>query len=314
MTPVQLCKSLYRQIAAPSSHAAILLFHRINEVDQNAFGPDPQLSVSPAVFEDIVSRLASGFRPVALPELISQLKDDGSYPSHSVVLTFDDGFRDTLTMALPILETYEVPATVYVTTGFVEGSVLPYEYVLAHHIEHHRTLCLHWEDEQYSWILDSREAQERCYREVKAIGKPLSPARREQLLECLDPAPETTKLNGQYMTPEETAELAQHPLVTVGAHTHSHPMLSALDSDTARSDIQRGHKRLEEITGGPVSHFSYPYGAYGVSVQNVIREMGFSSGVTTQSAMVTPASFDLMSLPRIEVQGTNILHEMTQQL
>jgi peptidoglycan/xylan/chitin deacetylase (PgdA/CDA1 family) len=295
---------------------AILLFHRVAEVAQKTIGPDAQISVNPSVFEHVIRRLATDFQPMPLSEIVRRLQGGKALPKRSVVLTFDDGFLDTLTTARPILEKYDVPATCYITTGFAEGSVCPYEYLLAHYLETIDHVQVHWGGETETWTLGTLEDRKECYRTIKEIGKPLPSSGRMRLLESLRPQVEDsidkTRACPEYMSPGEVAELAAHSLFTVGAHTHTHPLLSALSPKEARAEVDRGLDRLREMTNAPVWHFSYPYGGCSSATIEIVKDIGFESGVTTQPVAVNAWHHSPHQLPRIEIQSLSEIDNLIQ--
>lgn len=109
-----------------SAHPVILRYHRVTE-----FGPDPNgLAVSPRFFDEHLAVLRARYQPTPLQALVRAIRT-GSGPPHGVVVTFDDGYRDNLLQALPLLERHDIPATVFVTTGFVgRGEFLAAEELL----------------------------------------------------------------------------------------------------------------------------------------------------------------------------------------
>lgn len=296
--------------------AAILLFHRIEHVSDETIGPDAEISLSPSVFEEVVRQLSTQFRPLPLPDIVDRLRCGRALPKRSVALTFDDGFRDTLTTAHPILEKYDVPATCFVTSGFVDESVRPYEYVLANYVETVEHVQLHWDGETETWTLCTLEDRKECYRAIKTMAKPLPSSERQSLLESLRPRVEdsidASRACPEYMSPEEVSELASHPLFTVGAHAHTHPLLSSLSPEEARTDIEGGLDRLRGMTGAPIRHFSYPYGGCSSMTVEIVKDVGFESAVTTQAVAANAYHHSPHQLPRIEVQDLSAINNLSQ--
>lgn len=99
------------------SHALILIYHRVSDLSS-----DPQLlSVNPGHFEAHIKYLAENYRPVSLTTLVDIIRNKQKIPRGLVCITFDDGYADNLWNAKPILEKYNVPATVFITTGYVDS-------------------------------------------------------------------------------------------------------------------------------------------------------------------------------------------------
>jgi peptidoglycan/xylan/chitin deacetylase (PgdA/CDA1 family) len=296
--------------------AAILLLHRVENVNGETIGPDAEIALSPSVFEEVVRQLSTQFRPLPLPDIVHRLRSGKALPKQSVALTFDDGFRDTLTTARPILEKYDVPATCYVTSGFVDETVRPYEYVLAHYVEAVSHVQLHWEGETQTWTLGTLADRKECYRAIKTMGKPLPTSGRKRLLRSLRPrvgdSIDAARACPEYMSPEEVSELENHPLFTIGAHTHTHSLLSSLSSEEARAEIQGGLDRLQGMINAPIRHFSYPYGGCSSATSDMVKDIGFDSAVTTQPVAVNARHHSPQQLPRIEVQDLSDIDNLNQ--
>ncbi len=94
---------------------SILLYHRVTEVPSDPWA----LSVTPDHFAGHLEILREYTRPISLQQLSQGLRE-GNLPDCSVVVTFDDGYADNLLNAKPLLERYDVPATVFLATGLVE--------------------------------------------------------------------------------------------------------------------------------------------------------------------------------------------------
>jgi hypothetical protein len=112
----------------------ILMYHQISpeRTPPTGFDPNIGLCVPVELFEQQVQYLSRHYRCLSLPQALDGLRA-GTLRQPSVVLTIDDGYRDSLLLALPVLERYRVPATIYVTTGYVQGTAslwwLEYEFI-----------------------------------------------------------------------------------------------------------------------------------------------------------------------------------------
>jgi len=298
---------IYRRLTSngslPRTSIACLMFHRIAEVKEEEIGPYPAITISPSVFEDIIAFFSKHFRAMALPDLVTHLANRTPPPSNTFVVTFDDGFVDTWSVAKPILENYEVPATVYVTTGYIGGEVFPYEFELADLIASRDRVHFHWDGCEYHWDFKNKQDRERCYTEIKRIGKPYSYALRKELMARVLGENDLPKSQGSlFMNWQQVAELSQSPLITIGAHTHRHPLLPLLRSEEAFDEIESSKNLLESKLGFPVHHFSYPYGASNLTVQSLVQTCGFTSAVGGKPGGINPSSFDRFAISRIEIK------------
>ena len=103
-------------------HANIICFHRVNDYDNS------QLSASTRLFEEIIREVRSRYHPVPLQKLIDGLNNNKAIRPKTVAITFDDGYRDNLLFAAPILRKYDVPATFFIISGYIgTDKVLPWD-------------------------------------------------------------------------------------------------------------------------------------------------------------------------------------------
>lgn len=286
----------------------ILMYHRIA---QDALDPW-QLCVSPANFAAQMQVIRRRRRPMALAELMRQLQQ-GRCPSGAVVVTFDDGYRDNLLAALPVLEASDVPATVFCTAGYV-GSEQSFwwDRLAALLLAPERlppTLAidvgnLHWRQDLGPAVSSNSEPGARLafYREFWARLRPLAEADRALALEAIaawsaDAGVAQTPIA---LSHQQLSTLAASPLIEIGAHSVTHAALPALTPEAQRREIGQSKAQLEAMIGRPVRHFAYPFGDQSAETATLVRDAGFQSSCTTEHGAVR-AGTDLFQLPRIAV-------------
>ena len=299
--------SLYRRLTSNERLSrpsiACLTFHRIAEVKEEEIGPYPAITISPSAFEAIIAFFSKYFRAMAFPELVTQLANREPLPSNAFAVTFDDGFVDTWSVAKPILENYGVPATVFVTTGFISGEIYPYEFELADTIAFRDGLHFHWDGFDYHWDFKSKGDRERCYAEIKRIGKPYPYSlRRDLMTTVLEGHEPLSQKRALYMNWRQVVELSRCSFVTIGAHTHRHVLLPSLTQEAARDEIDSSKNILQAKLGTPINHFSYPYGASNRTVKSLVQNCGFTSAVGGRPGGVDPGSVDCFAIPRLELR------------
>jgi peptidoglycan/xylan/chitin deacetylase (PgdA/CDA1 family) len=267
----------------------IPVLHHVAEDEAARIGPRSQYATPP---DRLTTYLESREeRPSRLP---------GEGEEDWILLTFDDGYRDVLTNAVPVLERFGVQAIVFVTTGFVSGDAYPYELELAAVIEHHDRL----QPESTAPPVEAKgkEAKWALYRQLRRPLKPQSHRAREARLDQL------SELNGYdrsrfqdepFLSWEEIAELDRHPLVTIGAHSHTHPVLTRRAPWTAYREMKESKRRIERVLGREVHHVSYPYGRHNLLVRLLARLAGFRWAFTTEANCPdSVAECNPMALPR----------------
>jgi peptidoglycan/xylan/chitin deacetylase (PgdA/CDA1 family) len=288
---------------------AILMLHHVRPWRERAFAPNRLLEVTPDFLDAVLCRCrAIGLDLVAMDDVPGRLADADATPF--VALTFDDGYRDTLDEALPVLRRHGAPATVYVTPGFAD-----------------RTAPL--------WWLDLEEAVERLARIEVDLGE------GPEVLAASSPGDKTAAFERIYWAlrtgPEERLRstiaalaaragvdslgsvatlcldwdgirlLAADPLVTIGAHTMTHPMLAKHPPEVARDEMEQSRRVIEDAIGRPVVHCAYPVGDPGSAGSREFRaatEMGFVTAVTTRPGMLFPEHAAIpTALPRVSLNG-----------
>jgi peptidoglycan/xylan/chitin deacetylase (PgdA/CDA1 family) len=315
-----------RNTLAPG--ALILMYHRVAEVDLDPW----ELCVTPQHFAEHLEVLRRQVRVVSLQQLTQEI-EEGKSVHRSVALTFDDGYADNFLNAEPLLEQYDIPATVFVANGYVEQEQeywwdeLERLFLQPGTVPEKLELNLnnrsyYWElgaaaeyrEEDYQrhqrWHAEQKydpTPRHSLYRSVWKLMQPLLASQQHQLLQELRVWAGTaseTRPTHRPLTLAELSILDQIPLIEVGAHTVMHPFLSALPVELQRHEIQQGKARLEEILGHPVRSFAYPYGDFTPETVALVQEAGFDRACSTISARVQPKS-DRFQLPRVEVLDWN---------
>ena len=272
----------------------ILAYHRVLD------GADPlRGDITADAFEEHMRVVARYFNAVPLGDGVRGL-EQGKLPARAVAITFDDGYADNHSVALPILKRYGLPATIFVASGFLDGGRMWNDTV----IESIRNMPGESVDLEelglgrHATGSDTQRAT--ATHAVLMKLKYLASDERKRLtgeLAARAAGPLPTDL---MLTSAQVRELSNAG-VEIGAHTVSHPILTSLDPATARSEITGAKQRLEDITGRPVRSFAYPNGKPGVDYDDdhvtMVRESGFDVAVATCLGMARPGA-DHLQLPR----------------
>jgi peptidoglycan/xylan/chitin deacetylase (PgdA/CDA1 family) len=274
-------------LAGRGNRLCVVNYHRILAV------PDPLLESEPdlATFRWQMALLARGFNVLPLPEALAAL-DAGTLPPRAVCITFDDGYRSVHDLALPVLREFGLPATVFVTSGFVgEGNMWNDRIIEA--VQGLKGETLDLSDHGLGrFALDTLEARKQTLGRLTERSKYLPPAARAALVERLEAMVGDELAPGLMLTPENIRKL-QASRIEIGAHTVTHPILTSLDDETARLEITAGKADLEEITGRSVRLFAYPNGKPGMDFDArhaaMVREAGFDAAFTTLPGPITRA-------------------------
>ncbi len=272
----------------------VITYHRILSK------PDPLLESEPDVaeFRWQMEVLARCFNVLPLSQALKQL-DAGRLPPRAVCVTFDDGYRSVHDLALPVLREFGLPATVFVTSGFLDGGTMWNDRII--------TAVQSLKTEQVDMsefglgLLPLGSVEDRKAASLHLIdgAKYLPPAERSRLVEHLE-ALVGSPSRGLMLTPEMVVNLDRNG-VEIGAHTVTHPILTSLDGNSARAEIVGSKEYLEQLLGKPVPLFAYPNGKVGVDFDashiSILRESGFAAAFTTAIGAITRKQ-DRFQLPR----------------
>jgi peptidoglycan/xylan/chitin deacetylase (PgdA/CDA1 family) len=289
----------------------ILTLHHVRPPRRDRFQPNRLLEVTPRFLCRVIADLrGAGLDLVSLDEMHRRLREQ-DFSRRFVCLTFDDGYRDTLQFAYPILKAADAPFAVYVATSFADrlGELwwLALEAVIAR-------------NDRVGLVIDGRNRTFDCASAVEKRAlydglywwlraRPTETEMREvvrNLAACygVDIA---TFCKEACMTWDELAQLAADPLVTIGAHTVNHPMLAKLPEETARAEMDLSRSVIEAALAVRPAHLSFPVGDPGSAGPREFRlaaGLGFKTAVTTRPGVLFPEHAQhLTALPRISLNG-----------
>jgi peptidoglycan/xylan/chitin deacetylase (PgdA/CDA1 family) len=288
----------------------ILLYHRITETEGGNTSDIFSLGVSPKCFGEHLSVLRKIGTPISLDEMSRGLKN-GNLPRCPIAITFDDCYADNYYQAKPLLEQYEVPATVFVVTGcmgksywwdelsniFFQPETLP------------KSLNLSVDGHSFKGQIrdDSESSRMRIMRSLHQQMKLISEENRQRMLKELSEWAGIGRINLQAhrsSTAEEVKKLADGGLIEIGGHTVNHPPLSFLSHPDQQLEIVQSKTDLEKILGTEVMSFSYPYGLktdFTPESIAIVRNAGFERACTNVIDVISLRSH-LLELPRFWVK------------
>jgi len=313
-----------RGIIAPGP--TILLYHRVAELTA-----DPQLlAVSPAHFDGHLSVLKKHYNIMPLDDLVTAVIN-GIVPKKAVAITFDDGYADNFQHAWPLLKKHSIPATIYLTTGYISSNREFFcdelERLLLCQKKLPQTIRLIISGRQYEWFLrpksnstldihnnswsienlDNPTPAHRAYREIHQLVRILPYEMQRQILDQIRKAvgdDGSARPSHLAMSWGQIKKIADDRLVNIGAHTVNHAYLSSLSINAQQSEIIGSVKAIESHINKKVTSFAYPYGtrdAYDGNTLSVMRQIGFMNSVSNYRARISP-SVDPYQLPRLIIR------------
>jgi peptidoglycan/xylan/chitin deacetylase (PgdA/CDA1 family) len=273
----------------------VLFFHRVLPTYDPLLPDEP----TPAAFEQLLRWLRTQFTLLPLGEALKRLNED-RVPAGAAAITFDDGYRDNLEVAAPLLLRHGVPATFFVTTAYADGGLMWNDRL----IEAIRATSADRLDLEAVGLgrLSLRSDAERRAAVVRLIDrlKYVPGTGRDRAVADVTRACQPSSEPRLMMNADELRHLLSLGFA-IGAHTASHPILMQIDDAQAEREIREGRAALQATLDHDVPLFAYPNGRRGLDFDDrhvdMVRRAGFSAAFTTDPGVCHRGSA-LAMLPR----------------
>lgn len=279
----------------------ILTYHR--------FGPEEDpFRVSRAEFAAHLEYLSRNNRVLPLGEAIDFLRNKKTLPPNTTVITIDDGYLDAYEIAFPLLKKFQMPATVYAVTDFLDQK------------------CWLWTDLMRYVLLETENERVKIrFGEELLESEPAGETERIELagrinsrLKKLPDAEKRAKIDeiaaslNVEIPAAPTADFAPFDWraaremdaenVFIESHTATHPILPNVSAADLDFELKTSKKRLEEVLERPVEHFCYPNGSFNQTIGRAAENAGYKSAVTTDYGFNETGS-NSFALKRINAQS-----------
>lgn len=257
----------------------ILVYHRFGAVDCGK-------KIGVAAFEKQVQMLSRHFNVLSLRELCARLKEREPLLPNSVVLTIDDGYEDFYLHAYPVLKKYSLPATLYVTTDFVDRKIWLWPDVIEFiiHQAPHREYTLSVDGKEVHYPL--KKDKIKAWSDIADYCLTLKRESRNQFLvqfaaDLKVALPEIPEPEYRALSWEQIGEMSRHG-IEIGSHTRTHARLTVTDDNDLIYEIEGSKKRIETILSEKVDSFCYPHGSkvdFDERAKAVVKGAGYGNAV-----------------------------------
>jgi peptidoglycan/xylan/chitin deacetylase (PgdA/CDA1 family) len=321
---MQILRAAKRSISRMIPGMRILLYHRVGIVNN-----DPQLlTVTPDHFKDQLELLRKNFKVIGLKGAIEAPENISSL-DRVIIITFDDGYADNFYYAKPLLERYELPATIFVTTGqigtmrefwwddlariFLIQPILPQQ------------LNINIQNESYFWKIESDmhlslmdsgwnvlnqsglNSRQKVYVEIAQAIKKCNYLERKEIMTSIYQWAGLDSIGRQdyrVMNKDELRRIISDGLIEIGSHTKNHVSLSAIDEELQYKEINESKKYLEDVLSQKITLFSYPFGQkkdYNKTTIEILKRLNFHMACSNFPGRVYKTT-DRFQLPRILIR------------
>ena len=288
-----------RVVPAPNRICTVLTFHRLETHQPDLYpglaGPDV------AAFTTFMDELADVFVPIGVDRLVAALADEAELPARSVLVTFDDAYRDFAEVAWPVMRERGIPVVLFVPTSYPDEPERQF-----------------WWDELYGAIASATPADwDRSGLEGSNPGEAFKSVRdriksqphhdavaaiRDLVNELRGAAQPPAPPAGRVLGWAELARLGSEG-VALAPHSRTHPMLDQLDAGELDGEIRGSLDDMEARLGrdhvAPV--FAYPSGGHDPGVRAAVERAGFAAAFTTERGLVDVVRSDPVRLPRLNI-------------
>lgn len=298
----------------------IVTLHRVlPEPDFKSALPATRTSIiTPEYLSALLSMFRSrGYSFIPIGDIPEALLGGGN---KFVCISFDDGYRDILRYACPVLKREGVPYTIYITPGFTDRSVFIWWEVISEILMSKKTLILNDKHRTVAYEITARN-RNALFNLARSIILRYSKHdldRYEHTIAdyyAIDTRTHNEKLILDW---NELLECSRDPLCTIGAHSMNHLAMKHLSADEVSREINESRATIEKKLGAKVDHFAFPYGGPDTVTArdiDIARAEGFTTVCTTRRANIFPAHRShLHTLPRIHIAGGDKMNIVRQKL
>lgn len=291
-----------------------LLYHRVNHQDTDLYN----LTVNVNQFEKQMKFLKKSYNLVKFDDDWNEVVDD------SVSITFDDGYYDNYKFAFPILLKYGIPATFFITTGYINGKKEFWWDNLERLCRFdNKEKSFNLFDDIYSYTWPTNDDTERINMTLDLrllLRKEPSLLKRNKWMHQLEQWSGLDENSNRKINicvgEDEIKKMDFSELITIGAHTVSHRSLGNLDYNEQEEEIIDSIKKLETIVGHKIEVFSYPFGKrhdYTNETVNILKRNGIKKSATTEIINLNYSN-RLFEIPRVSVCGDMNIEDFSNKI
>ena len=274
------------------------LFHRVSDEVDSIWPP-----MKPELFERIIAQLVKEYTIVPLEKY---LEDSGSFKTTKKIATilFDDGYKDNIEIAAPILSKFKCPASFYVTSDCIDRNIPTWTYIVDYLLSRTRKEVLNIEFDFVPGEL-KKIYLATFYKKNNSLKpwlKNLDNVKRIKVLnEIIDQCDDVQPPSDKMMNWNEVCQLANAGF-SIGSHSHTHPLLAKLqDEKEIEVELELSAQKIQLATGVFPKTISYPIGSFDHRVTKIAKMKGYQYGLAVEQRFYNPQKNSLFEIPRVEL-------------
>jgi peptidoglycan/xylan/chitin deacetylase (PgdA/CDA1 family) len=281
------------------SEISNFLFHRVHPQRDHLWDP-----MDVDLFEKCIKYISSKYQTILLEELVLNKKISNGKKIATIV--FDDGYKDNIEYAIPILEKYNMKASFYVVTNCIDKNIPTWTYILDHTFQETKNTKI---DLNFEFLpselrvneLSTKNVKLDYVKRLKPIIKKLSHSQRQHILSTIKNSFDDVVVPAIMMDWKDLQEIknAGH---YIGSHTVNHFMLGTMENETdIKYELTASGNRIKEKLGYFPLTISYPVGSYNNTTMLLSEKAGYKIGLAVNQKTYNPALEGLFQIPRIEL-------------
>lgn len=278
----------YKRKIQNNSDLVILCYHRVR--DKTGIFYDRNISASPEEFRKQMLYIKKHFYPVSLDEIINSYMGDWKLKPNSILITFDDGFKDNVLNVFPVLEELGIPAIVFVITGFINKDSVQWEDRLSYAFQIIPEVKVKISDEEVYSLKSNENRDNPIWQFCKKL-RCVKPDKRNEIIKDLyekyqideDEFKQMAYTNSLGYLTKDDIQYWSNRGIDFGTHTINHPSFAKLSEEEMYLEVYESKRALECILEKQVSVFAYPYGKasdFNETSKSILKRAGIDVGFT----------------------------------
>lgn len=294
-------------------------YHRIGDSAKSQFDPNV-FSCDEYVFEQHLKFYKSNFDIVTIDELNTLSQSQKKLSNRYALITFDDGYIDNYQLAYPLLKEYQVPATFFIATDFIEKDIIPWWDEIAYLIKNSNQEFLQLDNWEAPISLISKSKDEHIKQVLQLIKLDSSRTMCEKIINLKA----ALNLKSGYLTPHKDLFMSWKMLkemqengMSIGSQSCSHSIMSHLSIEEQKYEAAHSKKLLSDKMGKEITSFAYPVGglsAFTKATEKVLEESHYTLGFSFIAGINREINNHNFHLKRFSVAGNCSVGQLKKQV
>ncbi|WP_441244532.1 polysaccharide deacetylase family protein [Tardiphaga sp. 768_D3_N2_1] len=289
----------------------IFMLHHVRPAHAGPFQPNRHLEITPDFLRATLAYLRATDVDIVTPDEVRRRLTEHDVSRRFACFTCDDGYRDNRDHALPAMQDFDAPFTVYVTSDFASGTGRLWWVALERVVARADAIEAPIDGQMMrldtSTLAGKDMAFDRLHGWLRGLPEEADVRREISALCAAHGVDEDAVSRELCMSWDELKPFAADPLVTIGAHSVSHCNLAKQTEAMVVHELSASRTDIENVLQRPAIHLAYPYGdrcAAGTREFELAKNAGFQTAVTTRPGVIASAnSAQLTALPRVSLNG-----------